>query len=130
MRYPKHEKVPYGLCGVCGHYGNDCLGIPSSVLHPKHTPTPWTIDESDFITGPKGHTCIHSVIDNVAIMPADAKFIVRAVNRDHLFEELLAAARAGVAHLMACEKGQIRHPFKSAALPLLIAAIAEAEKKI
>lgn len=22
----KHVKVPYGLCSVCGHYGDDCTG--------------------------------------------------------------------------------------------------------
>jgi len=42
-------------------------------------------------------------------------------------DDLLTAAKGAVVHLKACEAGMIHHPFKSASLPLLKAAIAKAE---
>ncbi len=70
--------------------------------------------------------CIASV-DSTPEMEANAALIIRAVN---CHEELLTAAKAALNHLRACEKGEIRLPFKSAPLPLLEQAIAKAEMRI
>lgn len=40
-----------------------------------------------------------------------------------VLNDMSAAARAAVCHLEACQKGRIRHPYKSASLPLLKAAL-------
>lgn len=85
MRYKKHEKVPFGLCGVCGHYGDDCRGIPATVLHktpePQHTPTPW--DTDSHIIYAHGKEVANTDVmgpDTEAEIDANAAFIVKAVN--------------------------------------------------
>lgn len=64
---PKHIKVPYGLCKVCGHYGDDCEGTK-----PPHTPTPWTNDGRFLFMSDKTQV----VFDN----EADAAYTRKAVN--------------------------------------------------
>lgn len=56
----------------------------------KHTPTPWDIDVMGYIRGPES--------ENILENHDNAAFIVRAVNRDHLFEELLRSAKEFTDH--------------------------------
>lgn len=61
---------------------------------PQHTPTPWIV-VSDTMRGLKPSIMNSEHTEEIALLDnnADAAYIVRAVNRDRLFEELLRVCK-------------------------------------
>jgi hypothetical protein len=95
----------------------------------SHAPTPWVyIDKhSPYGEAEVTHGVIQGDGEHLAVMVTDtpdgkanAAFIVRAVNRDHLFDELVEALRA-------VDEYAARHPMPGRVGNKVFAALAKAE---
>ncbi len=102
----------YVVCDTCG-YSPDNKGDKMNETKTKHTPTPWKFsdypDNAIVDSGNKVVGRISGLMDRNTIKEAqaNARFIVTACNRDHLFWEMLKILQ--IALIDGVEKGDVAH---------------------